>query len=325
MVISKIDLKLEELNPYLPYLTGHTQTLLGHFIPSPYFKELGEAIHLELPDGDFCGLQIFVPTHCEVKKVVSLYHGLAGSHQSDYMQRTARLAYDRGWAVVWVDHRGAGIAEGMAKSPYHSGRGEDISAVMNYLRKRFPAAVQIAAGFSMSGSILLNLVTGRRGDNKPDYTISVNAPINLKRAAEQLNKGLSKIYDVRFYLRLKKDIQKNYGQKIPFLKQTFYVDDHFTSVRSGYVNKEDYYENCSTYKYIENINTPTFVLTAQDDPFILFEDYRDLKWPEHVHVTYSKFGGHVGYYSKNKLDQFNHRWLDHYLDRVFSAIQRLTE
>ncbi len=323
MVISKIDLGLTELRPYWPVLTGHTQTLLGHFVPTPVFKELGETIHLQLPDGDFCGLQIFVPPNGKNEKVLSLYHGLAGNHQSDYMQRSARLAYDRGWTVVWVDHRGAGIAEGMARHPYHSGRGEDASEVIGFLRKKFPQAQQIAAGFSMSGSILLNLVTGRRGVHKPDFTICVNAPINLKKASELLTNGLSKIYDIRFYRRLKKDIQKNYGQKIPFLKQTHYVDDHFTSVRSGYLNKDDYYEKCSTYKYVQNVSVPTFILTAKDDPFIAFEDYRDLKWPDCVHVTYSNYGGHVGYYSKDRLDPFNHRWLDHYLDRVFSTISSL--
>lgn len=326
MVISKIQLNLADLQPIFKFETGHSQTLLAHFLPTPIFVEEFEIQYLKFSDGDQCGLKIYENKSKNKKNIViSLYHGLAGDHKSDYIQRTARVAFDLGWTVVMVDHRGAGVAEGLAKLPYHSGRGADISDVLLYLKNRFPNHVQIANGFSMSGSILLNLICGRYGQIKPDYAVVVNAPIDLKDAAESLTKGLSKLYDFRFYQKLKSDIKKNYNTVLPITGSTHNIDDLFTSKKSGFTDKNDYYEKCSTYKYIENIQTPTFVLTAMDDPFVSFDKYKKLNWPDCVHVTYSKYGGHMGYYSKIELNHygvdFKKRWMDQYLDSVFRKIE----
>ena len=326
MSISKFDLNLNVIEPFFNFKTGHSQTLIGHFVSTPDFIESFETHFVEFADGDKCGLKIYENKNPNKKNIVlSVYHGLAGDHKSDYMQRAARLAYDLGWSIVLVDHRGAGIAEGLAKYPYHSGRGEDISDVIRFLKYKFSGYVQVANGYSMSGSILLNLVSGRRGKIKPDYAIVVNAPIDLKVASELLSKGLSRLYDIRFYQKLRQDLQKNFNFKIPRIGYTYNVDDLFTSVKSGYKNKEDYYEQCSTYKYVQNIDAPTFLLTAKDDPFVAFETYKKLSenllWPDCVHLTYSEHGGHMGYFSKRKHEKFGHRWMDQYLDRVFLKIE----
>lgn len=325
-MISKLNLDLPKLVPVVHFATGHLQTLIGHFVSTPDFTEPYKIHYLTLADGDQCSLKIYKNTSANKKNIVlSVYHGLAGDHRSDYMQRAARVAYDLGWSVVLVDHRGAGLAEGRAKFPYHSGRGDDVSEILQFLKTEFPEFVQVANGYSMSGSILLNLLTGRKGSCQPDYAVVVNAPIDLHQASMGLARGLSRLYDIRFYQKLRRDLQKNFNLKIPLNGHTYNVDDLFTSVRSGYLNKEDYYEQCSTYKYIENIQTPTFVLTAQDDPFVLFERYQNLKWPSCVHVTYSKFGGHMGYFSKNDLVvngiNFKKRWMDLYLYQVFLKIE----
>ncbi len=330
MVISDLKLDIQDLEPLrLPFFTcetGHSQTLIGHFVPTADFKEKHQVEYFKFSDGDQCALKIYENNNPNKKNIVlSLYHGLAGDHRSDYMQRTARVAYDLGWSVVLVDHRGSGLAEGLAQKPYHSGRGEDISDIIVYLRQRFKNSIQVANGFSMSGSILLNLICERYGEHKPDYAVVVNAPIDLARAADLLTKGLSKLYDFRFYQKLRISLKKNYNFKIPLTGFMHQIDDAFTAKKSGFENKEDYYENCSTYKYIQNIKTPTFVLTAMDDPFVSFESYKNLTWPESVHVTYSKYGGHMGYFSKMDLSDrntnFKKRWMDQYLHRVFLKIE----
>ncbi|MEZ4749818.1 MAG: hypothetical protein R3B54_04090 [Bdellovibrionota bacterium] len=70
--------------------------------------------------------------------MVCLFHGLGGSAEADYMQRTARTCLELGLSVVRVNHRGCGEGEGLATEPYHSGRGEDIAAALEFTRKRFP-------------------------------------------------------------------------------------------------------------------------------------------------------------------------------------------
>src|SRR5207253_11084785 len=134
--------------------------------------------------------------------VVSLFHGLSGSIDADYMQRTAIQYLALGHSVFLVNHRGAGEGEGLAKHPYHSGRAEEVSQVVHYLGEIFPKKKQVTAGFSMSGNIILYLLSGQRGSHLPDAAITVNAPINLSSCSAALTQGFNRLYDFRFVRRI---------------------------------------------------------------------------------------------------------------------------
>lgn len=323
--LSDIKLDLPEFVPIFKIETAHSQTLLGHLIKSLNFTEPGQQMFLNLPDGDQMSLKIFENKSAQKKnKVVTLFHGLAGDHTSDYIQRTARLAFDLGYSVVTVDHRGAGLAEGLAKRPYHSGRGEDASEVSLKLRDIFPLYEQIFVGFSLSGSVVLNLVTQRYGKHLPDYAITVNAPINLQAASDHLIKGFSRIYDLRFYFTLRRLILRFEPDfKIPRVSNTRLIDNLFTSIKSGFADASDYYTKCSTYKYLDQVSVPTFVLTSKDDPFIAFTDYKTAKWNNLTHRTFIDYGGHMGYISKHKAGLYGRRWLDDYIHHVLNAIEAI--
>jgi predicted alpha/beta-fold hydrolase len=315
---SKINLNLETFIPLVPIATGHTQTILGHIVPSrTSLLNLTESV-LKLPDGDELLLQyIDRKSH----KTLSLFHGLAGDANADYIRRSADIAGELGWNVVLVNHRAA-HPKAKALKTYHSGRGEDASCVIEWARKTFPNSVQIALGFSMSGSILLNLLTERYGKVQPDVAVVVNAPLDLYDASIRLSKGLSKVYDWRFYMILKRLIEER-GENfnLPALGKTIEIDDLYTSKVNGFLDAYDYYKQCSTFPYLEKIKTETFVLSSHDDPFIDVSYYLSAKWSDKVHLTLQKFGGHMGYFSKNKNPKYGRRWLDHYLGSVFGTIE----
>lgn len=314
---SEINLKLKPFVPLVPLLTGHTQTVLGHVLPSEPFKiKFAEHILL-LEDADELLLEYI---DNKSKFTISIYHGLAGDSQADYVRRSANLAQKLGWNIVLVNHRGAS-EKAKSKKSYHSGRGEDAGAVIKWARSQFPDTQQIALGFSMSGSILLNLLSNRYGSDQPDMAIVVNAPLDLANAAKLLSKGLSKIYDYRFYLILKKLIESREDINLPRIARTTDIDMLYTSKANGFKDAADYYEKCSTLNYVDQIKTETFVLTAHDDPFVDIKDYLKAKWNNRVHLTLQRHGGHMGYISKKKDPEYGYRWLDHYLATVFEKIQ----
>ena len=319
MQFSRIELPLKKFEPIVKFHSGHTQTILGHILPSKTKKYEFDEFVLDLADGDCLFLQY---VDRKSKTTVSVFHGLAGSSESDYMRRTADVASAKGWNIILVSHRGAHPKANAAKT-YHSGRGDDASAVLTWAKKRFPGSRQIAVGFSMSGSILLNLISGKVGSELPDFAIVVNAPLDLRDAALKLSKGLSKIYDIRFYFLLKELIQKR-GLKfeLPLVGRTFDVDDKYTSKINGFENAIDYYEKCSTYAHLDKIKVKTFILSSEDDPFISHLKYQSATWNENAHVTLIKHGGHMGYISKFKDDKYGRRWLDHYLSTVFDFIEK---
>ncbi len=311
------DLKLTKFEPLIPFWTGHSQTILGHIVPSEPLQKKFESEILKLHDGDELLLEW---TTGEKPFTLSLYHGLAGDAQADYIRRSANIAIELGWNVVLVNHRGA-TEKAKSKKSYHSGRGEDAEAVIEWSRKHFPNTKQVALGFSMSGSILLNLLSHRYGTKQPDFAVVVNAPLNLGRSSELLTKGFSKIYDFRFYQLLKKIIVKKDNMKFPLLGRTLDIDEAYTSKANGFKDREDYYLQCSTRDYVQRIETPLFVLTSEDDPFVDIADYRKAQWPKAVNLTVNKHGGHMGYFSKKSDPKYGRRWLDVYLRSVFEKIQ----
>ncbi len=319
MKFSELDLKLKPFTPLFRLATGHTQTVLGHIVPSRLGQFKLTEFVLRLPDGDELLLE-YIDNNS--KYTISIYHGLAGDSKSDYIQRSAILAQSQGWNIILVNHRGASN-KAISKRTYHSGRGEDADAVLKWSNEKFKGTRQIALGFSMSGSILLNLVTGRYGRLQPDFAIVVNSPLDLARSSELLTKGFSKIYDFRFYMLLRKLIKQKESIELPLFARTTDLDEIYTSKANGFADALDYYQKCSTIDYVDQIQTSTFVLAAHDDPFIDVNDYLRAKWNENVHLTFKEFGGHMGYFANTKDPKHGHRWLDHYLESVFEKIQAI--
>ncbi len=316
----KIDLQLKPFVPYLKYWTGHSQTILGHVVPSPHFPFSFQNEILTLPDGDQLFIEYYLGTE---PYTLSVYHGLGGNSKADYMQRSAIQANAMGWNVILVNHRAASPLA-MAKKSYHSGRGEDAEFVIRWARQKFSGTKQIALGFSMSGSILLNLLTRRYGHEQPDIGIIVNAPLNLQSAAAKLTEGASRIYDLRFFFALKKIIQERQSDiSFPLVGKTLDIDQIYTAPVNQFKDRDDYYQKCSTKDFLNRIETKTFVLSAVDDPFIDVQDYLNGKWSDSVHLTISQHGGHMGYFAREKDPKYGRRWLDHYLGRVFNTISQM--
>jgi uncharacterized protein len=308
---------LEKFEPIIPFWTGHSQTILGHLVPSEKLRLGVQSEIITLLDGD----QLHVDWAKGTKPfTISLFHGLGGDAQADYIRRSANIAIELGWNIVLVNHRGASD-KAQAKKSYHSGRGDDAETVISWCQDHFSDTKQIALGFSMSGSILLNLLSRRYGEKQPDYAIIVNAPLDLGRSSKLLHSGFSKIYDYRFYLLLKKMILTKEKMKLPKLGRVYDLDEVYTAKKNGFKDREDYYEKCSALNYVHEITTPTYILTSEDDPFVDVNDYRLAKWPTAVHLTITKFGGHMGYLSKHRDPKYGRRWLDRYIRTVLEKIQ----
>jgi uncharacterized protein len=295
---------------------GHNQTILGHLLPSPTLKTSGTKIVIDLPDGDTMIGKYYKGTS---DTVIYLFHGLSGDIDADYMQRTAILCQRFGHSVVMVNHRGAGSGHGLASKPYHSGSYHDLAAVFSFGRKTFKKKHHGAIGFSMSGNILL-LLLAQAGLSKPDFALTVNAPINLEKAAYNLKVGLNRLYDFRFVQRLRDEVKERMDlglikekYSIPRTGTVMEFDEIYTAPAAGFASRDHYYTACSAKKFLSKIRIPTVLITAKDDPFIDWEDYMDTKLSPHVHFHLENCGGHLGYLSKRNTPLGTHRWLDYIL------------
>ncbi len=316
-----MNLRLDPCIPPLWAPGGHAQTILGHFLPSPALASKGKRIEIRMPDGDKLVGFVLAGTS---STVVYLFHGLSGSTDSTYIHRTALVAQAQGHTVIMLNHRGCGEGLGLAKLPYHSGRAEDLSAAIDFGRKKFPRHKHLAIGFSLSGNALLLLLTGRRGTTKPDFAISVNAPIHLESAAFSLKKGINRIYDIDFVRRCTRDARLVRGGEFEFPAWgTLHdFDNAYTAPAGGFQNREHYYQSCSTWNQLSRITTPTIILTAKNDPFVGYEHYASARISPSIQLHIEDFGGHLGYLSKDKTALGTNRWLDYFLDSAIGAFHR---
>lgn len=306
--------------------SGHSQTLWAHFLKSPELSTLGELKKILLPDGD----RLFTYASPGTSDyVVCLFHGLSGDVRSDYMQRTALLCQRLGHGYVLVNHRGAGDGFLEAKHSYHSGRSEDMAAVLESVRQDNPTKKIIAVGYSMSGNILLSLLGGFRGKTVPDGAIAVNAPIDLRQGSALLKTGLNRLYDWRFVTRLRKMVLDKH--RLGMSEQEYQIspwatvwdfDEIYTSKANGFKDREDYYQQCSAINYIPRIQVPTHILTANDDPFVSAENYRRTSFPNCTRLHIEGRGGHMGYLSSRKTPLGTTRWLDYYLHEALKDLEQ---
>lgn len=317
----------QDILPCTPPLwahSGHLQTLLGHLIPSPQFAPTGKPVELEVSGGD----KIVSHFHeGKSDKVIYLFHGLGGFSHASYMQRTALIAQKYGHAVFMFNHRGCGEGGGLAREPYHSGRAEDLSAMISYGRKLYPDKIHVAIGFSLSANALLLLAAGQRASVLPDAAIAVNAPINLGRAGELLKKGFNRIYDLSFMIDMRAALRSRHEQQpnlkklsIPLLATLTEFDDLYTAPYGGFRNRDDYYQTCSAAQYLPEIKIPTVIITAEDDPFVDFADYKNARYSKHCLKHFERHGGHMGYLAKSGSLPGTVRWLDYALESYLRAL-----
>jgi predicted alpha/beta-fold hydrolase len=257
-------MKVPPLEPCVPpswARGGHAQTLWGHVLPSHAFREASERIEITLADGDRLVTRLVRGTS---NHVVYIFHGLGGDIRAGYMSRTAQVVRNQGHTAWLVNHRGCGEGESLATRPYHSGRGEDLSAVIALGREKFPLHRHVAIGFSLSGNALLCLLTGLRGEVWPDAAIAVNAPIDLEACARALRTGFNRLYDFNFVRSLEKLLRRRFNRgdlpEIGSRKLTraprlglgmtlMEFDDYYTAPAAGFENNFDYYKSCSTHSH----------------------------------------------------------------------------
>ena len=302
----------DSIAPCLPPVwakTGHMQTIMGHLLPSPRVLEKGEELSVTLESETERIHTTYLKGESNI--VVYLFHGLGGSADATYMQRTALIAREMGAHVFINNHRGCGLGVGLATEPYHSGRAEDLSKVIAFGRNKLPNHKHIAIGFSLSANALLLLAAKFRADVLPDMAIAVNGPIHLDRASVKLTQGLNLIYDKRFVLELKNYIKLNRPQgvaQVGKVKDLREFDELYTAPIGGFKSRADYYATCSANQYLYRIEIPTVLLTADDDPFVSSQDYKEAKLSENIVLHIEKHGGHMGYLNRKGLGM--ERWLD---------------
>lgn len=284
----------------------HVQTIFPRFLQKRAKLNYRQE-KLTLPDGDFLNLIWAGRVENSIGLIV-LFHGLEGSIKSHYINDMAANLVAQGYAVVLMHFRGCGGEVNLKTRAYHSGETEDAWYFLNCLEAQFPHIPKAAIGFSLGANMLLKLLSEQSQQKILKTAIAISVPFKLGQCSDSINQGFSKLYQgyllksmvKTLVLKMSKldytDELKVSESEIKKFKSFREFDQHVTAPLHGYVDACDYYKQCSSARYLHNIETPSLILHAKDDPFMLpsiVPQSADLS--AYVALEVSEKGGHVGF------------------------------
>ena len=292
----------------------HVQTIYSSFFRK-FPKHNFFIENFTLNDGDFIECYWYTkPTNITNKPIVMLFHGLAGSYKSHYIQGTMQELDKNGFNSVIVHFRSCSGIINKKVQTYHSGKTDDALEYMSSLKERFPNTKLFGIGFSLGANMLLKLLGEEKENSLLTSAVAVSAPMMLDVCANSINKGFSKFYeqmlvkDLNTLLKQKyetHDMRKIIGIKKEDIKniKTFWeFDEIYTAKVNGFKSAKDYYTKCSSRQFLKDIQTPTLIIHAKDDPFMSAQilpskDEVSL----HVELEIYENGGHVGFINGSLL------------------------
>lgn len=271
----------------------------------PYTRE-----RLELLDGDFIDLDWSLRDN---KKIVIFSHGMEGSSRSKYILHSVKAVNAVGVSAVAWNMRGCSGQANRKLHFYHSGKTEDLAAVVEYVRKKGFRKIWLV-GFSLGGNLTL-LYLARAGKNvrrEIQRAVAICAPVDLVSSQQQIERKENSIYLRRFLRDFRKKFKnkrkmrglyidiKKFNRRI---KTLAHLDAHYTAPWNGFANEVEYYRSASSLPLLHKISIPTLLLNPEDDTF-LSEDCYPVQVARHskiFHLEMPKSGGHCAMLTNYRL------------------------
>ena len=303
-----------------PLLRGpHLQTIAAAKLALWRREPPGEVEVVTLPDGDRIALVVSTPPQWRPDNPsVLLLHGLCGCHQSSYMMRLALKLWQRGIRAIRMNMRGCGAGAGLARQPYHSGRSPDVLAVLEYLRRRWPASPVTLLGFSLGGNVMLKFAgeLGPQAQELCTQVIAVCPPAELAACSRLLGQPSNRLYERYFMRRLLAAVAERHRLfpdlapvNLPVRLSLYQFDNLYTAPQCGFADADDYYARSSAASLVPHIALPCCILFADDDPVIDAAVFDGVALPPNVEVVRTPRGGHMGFLGCPGLPG-GYRWMD---------------
>lgn len=295
--------------PYFWQNAGHIQTVTRALFSKehlPYTRE-----RIDTPDGDFLDLDWYPSPQAADRPLFVFCHGLEGDSASTYIPLTIRaLARHHSFQYLAWNYRGCSGELNRQARFYHLGETEDLTTVLRHARGRGFERI-VLVGFSAGGSIVLNFL-GRRGEEARALGVAgaaaISAPIDMEGCARQLETPGSMFYNRRFCTSLAAKLQAKalrMGAAFPLdvagleeVQRLRRFDERITAPLHGFASAAEYYARSSGLQYLPDLEVPTLLWAARNDPFLAASCYPEqaLKgtWPN-VEGHFPATGGHCGY------------------------------
>ncbi|QDU80016.1 putative hydrolase [Polystyrenella longa] len=338
-----LPLGLPDFIAQAPFYNGMMQTVLTWTkrIKESALNEFNRRpLNLPIDDGtgDCLTAELLQP-HSDVganRPLIVLLHGLGGTSQSVYIRSAAHYLCSQGNRVVRLNFRGAGDAAGCCDEIHHPGRYRDLAALFSSVSNnpQFQSELEagvVLAGFSLGGSVLLNYLAREDLDDRIRGAITISAPLDLKSTSRCLDKPTRWPFQRYLLHKMRHEINRSNVDITPAeekaiknARSVWEFDKTFTAPRAGYSDVESYYADNSAGTRLSQINIPTLLLFAKDDPLIDGQGYLNRNWDDNPCLIPAMVpdGGHVGFHaSPNSLPDNATRWHEACIHQFVNSLQ----
>ena len=284
---------------------GHLQTILPALyrrVEVPYERQ-----RITLPDGDFLDLD-WLQHSATPREVIVLSHGLEGDSRRPYLAGMARHLHSLGFDVLAWHYRSCSGEMNLAARFYHLAETNDLAFLLDELARQGVYKHISLVGFSAGGNVTLKyLAEDRPRPMQLRRAAAISTPLDLAAAVTRMERWDSLVYNRRFIKTLRHKAQQkarlNHHAELAAFKDIKPMhsirqfDELVTAPLHGFASASAYYAVASTGPYLKNIQIPTILINAQNDPFLssrcksdTFFDFRP-----NVMGLFPAKGGHCGF------------------------------
>ena len=244
-----------------------------------------------------------------------LLHGWEGSSDSMYVLSLASHLFSQGCDIFRLNFRDHGASHHLNRDIFHSCRIAEVIGAVQRIQQMFPQQPLTLAGFSLGGNFALRVAA-----RAPAAGIELERAIGicpLLRPHSTMNVLERGAYVYRKYfinkwkssLRIKQQLFPDLHDFRAVLAQhsikamTELLVERFSEFRDLDAYLEGY---AITGRALADLQVPSHILFALDDPIVPARDLSDLATSEHLQITAVPRGGHCGF-----MESFNSpSWAD---------------
>ncbi len=254
-----------------------------------------------------------VLAHCHwqadrsARPAILALHGLEGSSRAHYMRGLADKAFASGFNVILLNQRNCGGTEELAAGLYHSGLTADAAHVLRELTDRDGIDRVVVAGYSLGGNLALKLAGDFAGDAPRELlgVCAVSPVMELALCIGALERRQNAVYQWNFVrglkARMRRKARSHPGvfpiERLGEIRSVRQFDEVFTAPHFGFAGASDYYQRASAMRVIDRIRVPALIITAEDDPFVPPEPFREpaVTGNPAIRLVVTPQGGHCGF------------------------------
>jgi predicted alpha/beta-fold hydrolase len=261
-------------------------------------------------------------------RMAVLIHGWEGSSDSLYVLSAGTKLQRMGYDVFRLNLRDHGQTHHLNTELFHSNRIDEVVGAIRRLQKLYAPEHLCLGGFSLGGNFALRVAI-----RAPDAGIELRQVVAVCPVLEPANTMAAletgwfgfRHYFMRKWKRSLLAKEACFPDLYDFsmlddLKTLTAITEAFVEEHAGYPDTHTYLKGYAITEHVlTDLQVPSHMILAADDPVIPVKDLKRLARPEALEITLTSHGGHCGFVEDFMLNN----WVDRQIGEIFErAIDR---